>query len=244
MTRRRKQHHGGTSMLRPQRFDEWLATYFEPYGAVSNPWELLEVSGQLTHWLPVFEAGSDEEIVELFTYTMLSSGTELARFSDRQLGNGLRMLVEDHFCDVPFRVRDGDVDEHQKVRAISSIQILYSDCLARRVKPNLARSSERGDCDALDHICFMLWDVSPFGDWLAYERRPELAQAVLDVLEVALTLDNEAVVMSALHGLGHAVQSQVVPSSRIVGDFIASRQGHFRKPLIDYARAAQTGSVL
>ena len=90
----------------------------------------------------------------------------------------------------------------------------------------------------------MLWDVSPLGDWTMYEGRNELADVAVKVLEFALENKNDAVIESALHGLGHAVFAEIVPSASIIDRFIQQRHGAVRKELITYARQAQTGRIL
>ena len=112
----------------PPRFNQWLNCYFSPYDNVNSPWDRFPPVGDDR---PAFH-GTAHEIVELFTYTMNTSGSELMRFSDSQVGVGLDNLLNNHFADVANTVRDGAVANELKISALQSLKVLYRDCLTRR----------------------------------------------------------------------------------------------------------------
>lgn len=226
--------------VRPARFDAWLETHFAPYDGVASPWDRFPPGGDEP--IPQFE-GSDAEIVELFTYTMLSSGDELRRFTDFQVGNGLNVLFSGNFCDIPHTIRNGSVPFEQKLAAVQSIQSLYSDCLTPRAPAVLGKRSEPGDCPPLSFICYMLWDVTPLAYWKDTPRADEMYRATVDVMAFALLSTNVAVIESGLHGLGHTVYNFKEPAVAAIDRFLEKRRGHVSEELISYALQARTGMI-
>lgn len=144
----------------------------------------------------------DETIIELITRTMLRSGSDLARYSNGQVDQGLNYIFNNSCSNIIFSVLDGDVAFEHKLRVIRSIKTLYKECFTPRCAPVLCHIDERGS-NPLNDICYMLWDVTPLGYWDKRERKEEAYAAILEVLEFALTSTNAACVESALHGLGH-----------------------------------------
>lgn len=188
---------------------------------------------------------SDAEVVSLFTYTMQHSGSELAELSDSQVGNGLKLLLEDGFpTDIGRTIRDADVDIEVKAKAVESLKTLYTNCLALRVKPHMGSLSETGNCAPLDYICYMLWDVSSWMEWPEVSGRETMLPTLIDVMNSALENHNEAVVESGLHGLGHMVSSCPELAGAAIDRFIAWGPDGARPELKQYARQARTGMIL
>ena len=224
---------------KPPRFQEWLGVYFEPYINVDSPWDLFPPE-VLDH--PCF-TGTADEIVELFTYTMIMSGTELARFNDRQLGVGLDNLLNNHFSPVAHEVRDGAVTIEARISALQSIKVLYRDCLTPRAAPVLGYLNEKSSCKAINGICYMMWDVTPLSYWPEPERGDIMYPVIIVVMESALYSSNCAVVESGLHGLGHTVYKCETAAVAAIDRFLEARSGQVRNELITYARAARTGNI-
>jgi hypothetical protein len=227
-------------LVRPPRFDEWLECYFAPYDKVDSPWERFPVGGDED--FPNFK-GSDTEIVELFTYTMLTSGTELAKFTAHQVGNGLNVLFNSSLCDVAYRVGHGSTRIEDKIAAIRSMESLYRDCLTPRAPKVLGTLDEKSDCPPLSLICYMLWDVAPLRYWKGVDHAQRLYEAAVDVMAATLLSPNVAVVESGLHGLGHSVYNYEVPAVAAIDRFIETRRGQVREELIAYAKQARTGMI-
>lgn len=226
-------------LVRPPRFDEWLDCYFTPYDNVASPWDRFPPDQEEHPWF----RGTDDEIVELFTYTMISSGTELKRFSDSQVGVGLDNLLNTHFADVAHTVRDGKIAKEKRIAASQSLNVLYRDCLTQRAAPVLGHLSEKAPCKPLNGICYMLWDVTPLSYWPEPERGAIMYPVIVEVMAAALYSENGAVVESGLHGLGHTVYKFKDPAVAAIDHFIAKRRGHVRDELITYALQARTGMI-
>ena len=226
-------------LVRPSRFDEWLECYFAPYDNVASPWDRFPPDGE--HH-PSFR-GTADEIAELFTYTMNTSGTELDRLSDSQVGVGLDNLLNTHFADVAHTVRDGTIANEKRLAALQSLKVLYRDCLTRRATPALGHLNERAACKPLNGICYMLWDVTPLSYWPEPGRGVIMYPVIVAVMETALHSENCAVVESGLHGLGHTVYKYEAAAVAVIDRFIDARRGHVRDELITYALQARTGMI-
>lgn len=226
-------------LVKPPRFDEWLECYFVPYDNVDSPWDRFPPVGD-DH--PAFR-GSDDEIIDLFTYTMLSSGTELKRFSDQQVGVGLDNLLNNHFADVANTVRDGATTTDKKVAALRSLKVLYSNCLSLRAAPKLGHRDEKTPSAPLNGICYMLWDVTPLSYWPDADQGALMYPVMIEVMEQALQSPNCAVVESGLHGLGHTVYKCKDLAVATIDRFLNERRVNVREELFSYARAARTGMI-
>lgn len=159
----------------PLRYSEWLTHVFDH--EVAEPEWFFDIHA------PGFEA-SDREITELFICTMKNSGRDLLRFSDAQTNQGLNYLFSNSCSNLVFSIMDGAFAIELKLDAIRSIEILYTDCFAIRCSPTLSHLDELV-CSPLNHICYMLWDVTPLNYWEGRPERIEAYTAVVDVMEVA-----------------------------------------------------------
>lgn len=221
----------------PPRYRDWLHHWFGRLVALEPGIDLFDRRLDAAEF-----SASDAEIVDLFEVTMRRSGTDLAPFSDEVVGQGLRQLLDPSFSDVGYRIRATlDVPRPRKLNAIAAMSHLYDDVFAVRCKPILVHRSEPG-CEApLAMICYMLWDVCALGYWQAGEADGPVAEAVTGVWERALGSWNDAVVESALHGLGHA--NHCARRSELIAGYL-HRHPDARPELRTYAEAAAAGCVL
>jgi hypothetical protein len=218
-------------LAQPPRLDEWLDICFGQYGD-GDPWDChLDFTG------------SDLEIVELFTYTMVHAGSVLQRFSDAQLGHGLAHLCDNGRSNIVHSVRDGQFSLDNKLQALRSIKYLYQDCLTPRAPQVLGHRSEASDCKPLSYFCYMFWDVSPLDYWPDSVIGPIAYPVVAEVMESALYSPNIAVIESGLHGLGHMVYKYAA-ATQIIDQFLSHCQKSLRPELVSYALAARTGGIL
>jgi len=101
------------------RYQEWLEFHFGRTGDDTEPfgmdWDFPGVGAQLI--IP-------------FTRTMEQSGTDLSRFTDRQVAIGLQSLLFSNFGHIAYRLPTLAVDVDAKIAAIASLSRLYSDCLS------------------------------------------------------------------------------------------------------------------
>lgn len=227
-------------LVRPARFDEWLNIYFAPYDNVASPWDRYPPGGD--EQFPEF-SGTDDEIVDLFTHTMLASGTELLKFSDAQVGNGLKLLFDNSLSNLVLTVRDGAAGTERKIEALRSIKTLCSDCLTPRAPTVLGHLNEASTCQPLGFITYMLWDVTPLSHWPGKKHGQTMYPIIVEVMETALYSSNCAAVESGLHGLGHTVYKCEELAAAAIDKFVKTRRGHVREELIAYAVQARTGMI-
>lgn len=218
--------------LSPPRYAAWLKFVFDR-PLTPNGWyfDLNE---------PDF-GGSATEIAELVACTLENCGRDLAGYSDAQVYHGLSYIFSNACSNTVFALMDETVPAALRLRAIAAIKVLYRDCFTPGCAPVLCHLDEPG-ANALNPVCYMLWDMSPLGHWEGRQDKVEFYGAVVEVMEEALTSDNPACVESALHGLGHA---QPYFTDKVVAAISAfQRRNVYVSPLLkDYAQYARSGCV-
>jgi hypothetical protein len=216
----------------PSRYDAWLVHVFDR--PLSHPAWYFELDAA------DFEATA-QELVALVAHTLRNSGTDLARFSDEQVSEGLHYLFNNACSNVVFTMMDAAVPVATRKAAIASIKALYAGVFERRCAPVLGHRDEPG-ARPLNQICYMLWDISPLGYWEASREKETFYPAVLEVLEYALASRNIACVESALHGLGHLRLYRPREVTPMIADFVRANPG-LRPELLRYAENAAAGCI-
>lgn len=215
------------------RYTEWLKYLFDR-PVTANGWYFDADD------LESFEA-EPSELVDLVTFTFENCASDLAPYSNEQLRYGLSYILDNGASDVVFSLMSDDVPTERRLRAIASLKHVYSEIFERRCAPVLGHIDEPGG-NALNYICYMLWDVSPLSYWERVRDRNVYYRAVCDVLEHSLGSSNRACVESGLHGLGHVYSNYPERVELIVDDFL--RNAASRVPgLRQYAEAARRGCV-
>lgn len=174
------------------RYQEWLTHLFD------HP-----VSEPAWHWdldAPSFLA-EESEIAELIELTFLNSSTDLHRFTDAQLNQGLWYLASPSCSDYLFALRSDTVPLEQRLSAIASIFVLYRDCFQQRCTQTLSHLDQQPS-SPLNSICYMFWDVCPISCLCDYPNEQELADACFGVLSETFSLDHVACREAAIHGYG------------------------------------------
>jgi len=222
-----------SKMEAPKRYEDWKRYVFDR-PVSDEPW--------------YFDLYDDEfvadknELVQLITYTFENCGTDLACYSDEQIRHGLIYMLDCGFSDVACALMDNQVSIDLRLRGISSIKYLYADCFEHRCESALGHANQSGN--SLNYICYMLWDVSPLNFWEG-EKHPDrqiFYDAVVDVLEDVLKLNNPACVESALHGLGHMLRYHKARISETLSTYL--RRNDFVSPSLKlYAQRASTGNI-
>jgi hypothetical protein len=228
------------------RYARWLDGVFGVFDAFPNlaPVDAFDHSpfGSSRH-----DFGTDE-ICAATIQTFERSDRDLARFTNRAVGCGLKVLVDPIFS---------DLDRHLYRRAdvLTAFGDLYDKCLSVRSPAVLGSLSEPASpAEAeLGTITYMLWDITPLNYWPADQDHQTFLPPFLDMLEhVIMTNDNPACIESALHGIGHvsgygrhlaAASYADERRVRIIDVFLLQRST-LRSELLDYARAARSGMIL
>jgi hypothetical protein len=187
-----------------------------------------------------FEA-EPSELVELVTCTFENCSRDLSSYSNDQLRYGLSYILDNGASDVVFALMSEDVPTELRLRAIASLKHVYSAVFELRCAPVLGHIGESGG-NALNYICYMLWDVSPLSWWERAQDRNTFYSAICEVLEYSLQSSNRACVESGLHGLGHVYSSYPERVEQVIDGFLLN--GVNRVPeLRRYAEAAKRGNV-
>lgn len=179
------------------------------------------------------------QIVDFVTRMFENFEKDVAKYSDWQIGMGLDYVFNGSCSDFAFALRDKPAPLEKRLAAIQSLKLMYAHCFETRCEPVLGHWDERGN--SLNHICYMLWDVTPL-DY--FEGNPDgqgIHGAVIDVMKYALSLSNIACIESGLHGLGHLTFHNP-QAAQIIQAFIKNAKG-LDSRLLSYAQAAQTGYI-
>lgn len=143
-----------SNQLRMLTYEKWLNSIFGS--------SVERVTG------PSWQVDS-KTLVELIYMTLLRSSSDLLRFSDKQVNNGLNVIFNNSYSDIVFALQDPTVSFEARAEAVRAIKMLYSDCFDKRARPALSHLDEKGS--PLNQICYMLWDVTPIRSCFHLLRR-------------------------------------------------------------------------
>jgi hypothetical protein len=202
-------------------------------------------------WLAQIEHLSSEERLRLITGTFQNAGRDLARFSDEQAGLGLNFLTNEASDDWLRLVYDFHVPLQIRLMTIQALYPLYRDLFSLRCDDNL----NENNLGRLNWLCYMFWDAGILYIDGFHQNDPDaecLIDAIFDVLEKALALPHRACQHSALHGLGHSIetlrtnlkgkQSYSARAQGIIDAYLKMKNIDDR--LRKYARQARTGYIM
>ncbi len=165
--------------------------------------------------------------------------SDLASYSDWQLGLGMDYIFNNCCSDLSFFLRDGPSGIEDRVAAIKALKVFFEQCLNVRCDKSLGHLSEPGN--QLNVFCYMIWDITPLTYCEQNDDKNTIYSAVAEVMEFSLALDNIACIESGLHGLGH-LQLYYEKAPVIVRKFIDSN-GSSDQRLMEYAKLAVQGLV-
>jgi hypothetical protein len=213
-------------------YDDWLTFVFD---------RLPTSNSVFNEDKPPFGATS-LELVEFIQLTCSRCAVDLAGFSDQQIDEGLYSIFSGWDDDSALALKDSSVPLARRLEAIRSIQTLYTDCFAERCSQTLSHLSEPAS-SALNHVCYMLWDITPLSYWKDHPDKAVVYPVVLELLQSALAVPHVACIEGALHGLGHMALYFPVEVEAIVSARIANSGADWPQALLDYAEAARVGCV-
>ena len=203
------------------------------------------------YWQPREEEdpfGEEEDPLTAFLFyenLCKQPGTDLAPYSDAQVGLGLTYLFDGAVCNLTHGFKAAPVDSERKVTALRALATLFKEVFTPRCSPVLAACSQEKS-SPLSYICYMFWDVTPlsgyWSDASKIERRAYY-EAVAWVMEQCLASRNPAVVESGLHGLGHMAFEYPAIAVPIIDNYLNINNKR-QDALANYARAARTGMIL
>ncbi|MDB6069098.1 MAG: hypothetical protein JWL81_269 [Verrucomicrobiales bacterium] len=174
------------------RYLDWINHVFD-HPVADSAW----------HWdvdAPSFSA-EEPEIAELIELTFCNSATDLQRFTDAQLNQGLWYLASPACSDYFFALRSKEVPLARRLSAIASITVLYRDCFQPRCTQTLSHLDQQPS-SPLNAICYMFWDICPISYLCDYPDEQQLADACFAVLADTFAIEHIACREAAIHGYG------------------------------------------
>ena len=211
--------------MEDQLYEKWIQFLFDRPDSTGRPEWYWDIN------LEEFSASAEEQ-VSLIGRTFERSGTDLLKFSEIQIKMGLDYILNNAASNTVMLIMQKGVPENIRIDAVLKMKHLYRDCFAKRCEPVLSHLDEP-DAGPLNMICYMLWDTSPLCQW---------KDVVLEVMEDALYLPNDACIESGLHGLGHRLNQDRERVPEIIDRFLSKAKG-LRPELRQYALNAKTGCI-
>ncbi len=169
-----------------------------------------------------------------------NAGTDLAPYSNQQVGMGLNHVMSNNAGDIPHMANDSSVPLVDGMRMMKAFPSLWRDCIGPRLDEAQAQGDE-SSVKRLGFVCHMWFDVWP--TFWNTKHIPKWRDALWHVFCEMLDMPCREVQRSALHGIGHDgryLQRQEAIDERIAR-FIAATKDD--SELVDYARAAARGMV-
>ena len=158
-------------------------------------------SGQEWYWLidePEFEA-TPLQWTHVQTVLFANAETDLAPYSDDQVGMGLNHVMSNNAGVIPHMVNDPSVPLADAMRMVQALPTLWRDCLGPRL--DTAQNTIGSRSDRLYFVSYMWFDVWPTF-WNA-KHIPEWRDAMWQVFCAMLAMPWREAQVSALHGIGH-----------------------------------------
>lgn len=180
------------------------------------------------------------EWTRIQTVLFANAGTDLAGYSDEQVGHGLNYVMSNGLSDVPFAATDASVPLDEAMRMMEAMPALWRDCIGPRLAHvNAPIGATTGQ---LAHVCYMWFDVWP--TFWRVKHEPRWQAAVWHVLREMLDVPCRSVQVAALHGIGHELHrlDRRDEIDRTVATFIRSIDRNDQN-LKNYAEAARQGLV-
>jgi hypothetical protein len=198
-------------------------------------------SGQEWYWNidePEFEA-TPLQWTHIQTVLFANAGTDLAPYSDEQVGMGLNHVMSNNAGDIPHMVNDASVPLADALRMVRALPTLWRECLGPRLDTGPIPIGSRSD--RLYFVSYMWFDVWP-SFWNA-KHIPEWCDAMWQVFCEMLAMPWREAQVSALHGIGHEGVRLKRPQELQAHLDAFIRQIKNDDDLKNYAQAAARGMV-
>jgi hypothetical protein len=216
-------------------FDRWVEYAFD-HPVLTPPWYRREPRDDWNEWAdPVRTAAHLRRLFE-------GLPDPLARWSDPQIGEGLRFLTWREASDHVLATLDPRVPLAQRVATIESMALVFERLFLPRCAPVLTSKDEQPS-GWLNRVCWMWWDFLPILGWDHYADADRIFEACLSTMARVLELDSVPCQESALHGLGHWHPYHPERVDRIVSSWLAAHPD-VRADLREFALQARDSQVI
>lgn len=213
-------------------FDDWVRHLFDHPGTGPEWW-----------WGPEAPFWQGPAALTIAHVTRLFDDPlpALSAYDDDQLNRGFWYLISNGASDCMFALSDASVPIADRERCLRSFATVFRTLFATRCTPHLSHRDEAG-ASPLNLVCYMWWDLLPFGGAPSDRTRTPLDVAALAVMADVVALDAIACQESALHGLGHWHDAYPRQVEDLVDRFVAAHP-NARPELVSYAQSARSGCV-
>ncbi len=161
-------------------------------------------------------------------------------YSKEQIGNGLQLIFNNACSHLPFSYLDTP-SAARRCQSVARLHHLYRNYFAPFCQTPVIEIGDGLTEGPLGYICDMFWDI--FILHPGHENVTEaMIQAALGVMAGALKSNQDRVIVSALHGLGHWVYA-VPPAQRIIEHWL-QKPTTTNETVLVYAHQAWSGCIL
>jgi hypothetical protein len=213
-------------------FEQWLKFIFDH--PVGDPQWYFDLEA------PFWDAPA-EITVDYISKFFENPNPFLKDYTDAQLNQGFWYLVSNGCSDMMFALTEPAVPLAQRLRCLSSFQLIFERVFAVRCSPHLSHCNEPG-AGPLNRVCYMWWDLLPLGGQPSVSSEKPMDCAALEVMANTLALPSIACQESALHGLGHWHFAYPAEVGKIIDHFLTENPTRCRE-LMTYAQSARCGCV-
>jgi len=217
--------------LRDLPFEDWVAHVFDH--EVGGPQWYFDLDSP--YW-----AGPSDITLHYIARLFNDPLAYLQPYSDAQLNQGFWYLVSAGDLFQPFL--DPLAPLQLRIDTIGSVTTLFDRLFRTRCSPHLSHLDEPG-ANPLNLVCYMWWDIAPFGPGHAPGDPHAFDDVVLGVMESQVGMDSIACQESGLHGLGNWMGAYPDRIRRTLDRFLLRRDA-LRPDVLRYAEAARSGCVL
>lgn len=183
---------------------------------------------------------ADNTNAEYLTRLFSESATIFADYSDDQVGQGLWMIASSSCSNHAFSFTGGTAPWEVRQRAIQSIYLLYEQCFAKRCDCRLGHLDESENL--LNSTCYMWWDLLPAWCDPCDPSKVRDASEYIQVMKRCLSIEHDACIEGALHGLGHWALNFPEQVGLVIDDFLKQHK-KLRPELVSYAKSAREAMV-
>lgn len=160
-------------------------------------------------------------------------------FSKDQIGIGLQFLFSNACGNAVFSYLETS-DHQRKVTAIENLKYLYQNYFNPFCQTSVQCIGNDLDDGPIGYLCYMFWDIFVLYPGQA-NVTAEMINAALTVMAQALNYQNDHVIVSGLHGLGHWVN--YVPTAQEIIRQWQLQPTTQNEAVLIYAHQAWSGCV-
>ena len=161
-------------------------------------------------------------------------------FSRTQIGVGLNLIYRSVCSGIVYSYLAAEVSDKRRGDAVANIKTLYQNFF-KRYCPPLVNDIGGEEClaDKINYLCFMFWDVFVL---CPENTSTKIEKEMLSLMQCCLESENESVITSTIHGLGHW-NSGTRRARAVLNAWLTSPSSNNPR-ILRYAEKAVAGNIL